>query len=76
MYSNKRIFTLNKDDFVFSRAQVGIFCSTPGVALVRAVPSKIAADLLFTGESISAQKALQYGLVSRVVPETHLGKRI
>lgn len=57
-------------------AQVGIFCSTPGVALVRAVPSKIAADMLFTGETISAQKALQYGLVSRVVPESQLGKSI
>lgn len=57
-------------------AQVGIFCSTPGVALSRAVPSKIAADMLFTGDSISAQKALQYGLVSRVVSETLLDEEV
>lgn len=57
------------------RAQVGIFCSTPGVALVRAIPSKIAADMLFTGDTITAQQALSFGLVSRVVPQKALGEK-
>lgn len=57
-------------------AQVGIFCSTPGVALVRTVPSKVAADMLFTGDVISAQQALQNGLVSRVVPYDNLDEEV
>lgn len=57
-------------------ASVGIFCSTPGVALVRAIPSKVAADMLFTGEPISAQQALLCGLVSRVVPAERLDEEI
>ncbi|XP_078275599.1 enoyl-CoA hydratase domain-containing protein 3, mitochondrial [Rhinoraja longicauda] len=51
---------------------VGLFCSTPAVALGRAVPRKVALEMLFTGEPISAQDALQHGLVSRVVPEGRL----
>ncbi|XP_026288027.1 enoyl-CoA hydratase domain-containing protein 3, mitochondrial isoform X2 [Frankliniella occidentalis] len=57
-------------------AQVGIFCSTPGVALVRTIPAKVAADMLFTGDSISAHQALQYGLVSRVVSEDKLDEEV
>ncbi|XP_055509439.1 enoyl-CoA hydratase domain-containing protein 3, mitochondrial [Leucoraja erinacea] len=51
---------------------VGLFCSTPAVALGRAVPRKLALEMLFTGEPISAQDALWHGLVSRVVPEDRL----
>ncbi|KAB0384313.1 hypothetical protein FD755_006230 [Muntiacus reevesi] len=47
----------------------GLFCSTPAAALGRAVPSKVALEMLFTGEPISAQEALLHGLLSRVVPE-------
>ncbi|KAB0350734.1 hypothetical protein FD754_015591 [Muntiacus muntjak] len=47
----------------------GLFCSTPAAALGRAVPRKVALEMLFTGEPISAQEALLHGLLSRVVPE-------
>jgi enoyl-CoA hydratase/carnithine racemase len=50
----------------------GLFCTTPGVALARAVPRKKAMEMLLTGIPISANEALQYGLVSRVVPDDEL----
>lgn len=46
----------------------GLFCSTPGVFLSRNVGRKKAVELLFTGDFMSAEEALQYGLVNRVVP--------
>jgi len=50
----------------------GLFCSTPMVALSRAVGRKGAMGMLLTGELISAQEALTLGLVNRVVPKTEL----
>ncbi|RCN36970.1 enoyl-CoA hydratase family protein [Ancylostoma caninum] len=55
--------------FVVPGQKVGLFCSTPGIPLARAVPHKIALDMLLTGEPIDAQTALRCGLVSRIVPE-------
>jgi enoyl-CoA hydratase/carnithine racemase len=49
--------------------QGGWFCHTPGVALVRAIGQKRAAEMLFTGAPISAQTALAWGLVNRVVAD-------
>ena len=46
---------------------LGLFCHTPAVPLIRTVGQKVATDMLFTGRSITSQEALQYGLVSRVV---------
>ena len=43
------------------------FCSTPAVALSRNIPRKHAIRMLITGELISAEKALAYGLVNDVV---------
>lgn len=39
----------------FSRVNIGLFCSTPGVALARAVPRKVALEMLFTGNPITAE---------------------
>ncbi|PIK57049.1 putative enoyl-CoA hydratase domain-containing protein 3, mitochondrial-like [Apostichopus japonicus] len=61
-----------KSRFATPGVNVGLFCSTPGVALGRAVPRKIAMEMLFTGEPITAQAALQHGLVSKVVPHEQL----
>ncbi|KAM3933057.1 enoyl-CoA hydratase domain-containing protein 3, mitochondrial isoform 2-T2 [Leptodactylus fuscus] len=61
-----------KSKFATPGVNVGLFCSTPAVALGRAVPKKIALEMLFTGEPISAHDALLHGLVSRVVPEEKL----
>jgi enoyl-CoA hydratase/carnithine racemase len=51
---------------------LGLFCSTPMVALSRNVSPKTALDMLMTGEMISAERALAAGLVSRVVPAAEL----
>ena len=52
--------------------QIGLFCSTPAVALSRAVSSKHAMEMLLTGIPISAKTALDWGLVNRVVPAGQL----
>lgn len=46
---------------------IGLFCSTPMVALSRNVPRKRAMEMLLLGELISAETAADYGLVNRVV---------
>nr|CAD7568296.1 unnamed protein product [Timema californicum] len=56
-------------------ANFGIFCSTPGVAVGRAVPRKVAAHMLFTGIPLTAEEAIGAGLVSKVVPEENMGER-
>ncbi|XP_046326426.2 enoyl-CoA hydratase domain-containing protein 3, mitochondrial-like isoform X1 [Haliotis rufescens] len=58
--------------FATPGVNVGLFCSTPAVAIGRSVPRKVALEMLFTGEPISAQDALLHGLVSRVVQEDKL----
>lgn len=47
---------------------IGLFCSTPMVALSRNVPRKHAMHMLMTGEPVSAQRAEDLGLVNSVVP--------
>ncbi|GGH21366.1 enoyl-CoA hydratase [Alsobacter metallidurans] len=50
---------------------IGLFCSTPMVALSRNVAPKHAMEMLLTGETIAAADALRMGLVNRVVPAGH-----
>lgn len=47
-------------------SSVGIFCSTPGIPLARAVPRKLAGYMLMTGLPVGAPEALQGGLISRM----------
>ncbi|MEO7886529.1 MAG: enoyl-CoA hydratase [Polaromonas sp.] len=47
---------------------VGLFCATPSVALVRNIPAKQAMEMLLTGDFITADEARVRGLVNRVVP--------
>lgn len=47
---------------------IGLFCSTPMVALSRNVSGKHAMELLLTGDMVSAEKAAEIGLVNRAVP--------
>ncbi|GFR70530.1 enoyl-CoA hydratase domain-containing protein 3, mitochondrial [Elysia marginata] len=61
-----------KSQFATPGVNVGLFCSTPGVAVGRAVPRKVALEMLFTGHPISAQDALLHGLVSKVVSEEEI----
>ena len=52
--------------FATPGVDIGAFCSTPSVALARAVGRKHALDMLLTGTPISAERAFAIGLVSRV----------
>jgi len=58
--------------FATPGVKIGLFCTTPGVALSRAVGAKKALEMLFTGTPISAQEAERAGLVNRVVPHGQL----
>ncbi|HEY0980613.1 MAG TPA: enoyl-CoA hydratase [Schlesneria sp.] len=58
--------------FATPGVKIGLFCSTPMVPLVRAVPAKVAMEMLLTGIPISADRALEVGLVNRVVPAAEL----
>ena len=51
---------------------IGLFCSTPMVALSRAVSRKQAMEMLLTGDLVPAERAREAGLVNRVVPEAEL----
>ena len=61
--------------FATPGVQIGLFCTTPGVAVARAVMPKKAMEMLLTGRPISAQEALEFGLISRIVPADELETR-
>jgi enoyl-CoA hydratase/carnithine racemase len=58
--------------FAVSGVNLGLFCSTPAVALTRNISRKRAAEMLFTGDFIDAATALEWGLVNRVAPGSHV----
>jgi enoyl-CoA hydratase/carnithine racemase len=58
--------------FATPGVNIGLFCSTPMVALSRAVGRKAAMEMLLTGELIEAARAREIGLVNRVVPAAGL----
>ena len=59
--------------FGVNGVNIGLFCSTPMVALSRNVPAKVAFEMLTTGQFIDATRAREVGLVNRVVPPEALG---
>lgn len=54
----------------------GFFCSTPGVAVGRNIHRKHAMEMLLTGELIDAKRAMEWGLVNRVVPGEALDEAV
>jgi enoyl-CoA hydratase/carnithine racemase len=54
--------------FATPGVDIGLFCSTPMVALTRNIPRKTAMHLLLTGAPVTADEALRLGLVNKVVP--------
>ncbi len=58
--------------FATSGINLGLFCSTPAVAVSRSMPTKGAFELLFTGEFVDAARACELGLVNRVVADEEL----
>jgi enoyl-CoA hydratase/carnithine racemase len=62
--------------FATPGVNIGLFCSTPMVALSRAVGRKAAMEMLLTGEFIAAVTARSLGLVNRVVPRAELREAV
>jgi len=62
--------------FAVSGINVGLFCSTPSVALSRNVPRKAAFEMLVTGDFVSAEQARELGLVNRVASPDALDDEI
>jgi enoyl-CoA hydratase/carnithine racemase len=58
--------------FATPGVKIGLFCSTPMVAVSRAVGRKRAMEMLLTGETIDARTAMEWGLLNRVVPKARL----
>jgi enoyl-CoA hydratase/carnithine racemase len=58
--------------FATPGVNIGLFCSTPMVALTRALGRKAAMEMLLTGDMVDAPRARELGLVNRVVPEAAL----
>jgi enoyl-CoA hydratase/carnithine racemase len=62
--------------FAVSGVNLGLFCSTPGVALSRNLQRKAAFEMLVTGEFVSAAQAQQKGLVNRVAAPEQLDAEV
>jgi enoyl-CoA hydratase/carnithine racemase len=60
--------------FATPGVNIGLFCSTPMVALSRSVPRKAAMEMLLTGEAVSAEEARRLCLINRVVAPGELEK--
>lgn len=58
--------------FGVNGVNIGLFCSTPMVALTRAIAPRAAFELLVTGEFMDADRARELGLINRVVPPAEL----
>jgi enoyl-CoA hydratase/carnithine racemase len=58
--------------FATPGVKIGLFCTTPMVPLVRAIPAKAAMEMVLTGAPITARRALELGLVNRVVKSAEL----
>jgi len=58
--------------FVTPGVNIGLFCSTPMVALSRNLSNKAAMEMLLTGEMVDSEKAEHIGLVNRVVEDSNL----
>ncbi|MGB3290447.1 MAG: enoyl-CoA hydratase [Burkholderiaceae bacterium] len=62
--------------FAVSGINVGLFCSTPAVALTRNIQIKDAFEMLVTGQFISAEAAADKGLINRAVPPDELDAQV
>ena len=62
--------------FATPGVNLGLFCSTPMVALSRNVNKKNAMEMLLTGDFISAEKAKEIGLINKVVPKEELSSEV
>ena len=61
--------------FATPGVKIGLFCTTPMVALTRAIGRKRALQMLLTGEMVDARTAADWGLINQVVPAAELAGR-
>jgi enoyl-CoA hydratase/carnithine racemase len=61
--------------FATPGVRIGLFCTTPMVALTRAIGRKRAMEMLLTGEMVDAQTAYEWGLINHVVPARDLSAK-
>jgi len=66
----------NASTFCTPGVHIGLFCSTPMVALSRNASRKQAMEMLLTGETIDAATAREFGIVNRVVPPEYLNQTV
>ena len=66
------VVATDRSSFATPGVRIGLFCSTPMVALSRSVGRKRALQMLLTGEPVSAVTAADWGLVNRAVPDDQL----
>ncbi|MCP3866775.1 MAG: enoyl-CoA hydratase [Gammaproteobacteria bacterium] len=64
--------SVDSASFAVSGVNLGLFCSTPAVALSRNLSHKHAFEMLFTGKFIDSQTAVDWGLINRAVPTEEL----
>jgi enoyl-CoA hydratase/carnithine racemase len=62
--------------FATPGVNIGLFCSTPMVALSRNVPRKRAMEMLLTGNTIDAKAARDFGLINQAVPRDYLHRLV
>lgn len=62
--------------FATPGVRIGLFCSTPMVALTRAIGRKRAMEMLLTGRTITAETAAAWGLVNACGPANHLDREV
>ena len=66
------VIASEQSTFATPGVRIGLFCTTPMVALTRAIGRKRAFEMLLTGKPIDAATACEWGLVNRVVPKDEL----
>jgi enoyl-CoA hydratase/carnithine racemase len=62
--------------FATPGVRIGLFCSTPMVALTRAIGRKRAMEMLLTARQVSAREAAEWGLINRAVPQGELAASV
>ena len=62
--------------FATPGVNIGLFCSTPMVALTRAVPRKAAMEMLLLGDMVDAERAREIGLINRIVEADQLSAAV
>ncbi len=70
------VIAAEEASFATPGVKIGLFCTTPGVALVRAMMPKKAMEMLLTGTPLTAHEAERAGLVNRVVPLDRLAEEV